>query len=120
TARTQVPEPGVRVEPHADLHDIAGTHLRPADVGGAIVSLDWASPWESWHWAGPTWRGGAPAGAEGGVTSLTIAAAYPTAMAARWAELLGVPTDAAVGDRIALEEAGQELRFVPLTAGSAA
>ena len=118
-ARKRVADLGVRVVWQADLDDIAGTHLHPGDVGGAIVSLDWASPWESWHWAGPAWRGGAPAGAdvEGGVISLTIGAAYPTAMAARWAEVLGVPTDDAVGDRIVLADAGQELRFVPLRPG---
>jgi hypothetical protein len=54
------------------------------------------------------------------VTSLTIAAAYPTAMAARWAEVLGVATNAAVGDRVVLEEAGQELRFVPMPARASA
>jgi hypothetical protein len=121
-ARERVDDLGARVVWQADLGDIAGTHLHPADVGGAIVSLDWASPWESWHWAGPAWRGGAPDGAvgRGGVTSLTVAAAYPTAMAARWAEVLGVPTDAAVGDRISLADGAQELRFVPMVAGSAA
>jgi hypothetical protein len=34
--------------------------------------------------------------------------------------VLGVPTDDAVGDRIVLAEAGQELRFVPLQPGDAA
>jgi hypothetical protein len=121
-ARKRVADLGVRVVWQADLYEegIAGTHLHPGDLGGAIVSLDWASPWESWHWAGPAWRGGAPSDATGGVTSLTVAAAYPTAMAARWAEVLGVATDDAVGDRIVLPGAGQELRFVPLAPGTAA
>jgi hypothetical protein len=118
-ARKRASGLGVRVVWQADLDDIAGTHLHPADVGGAIVSLDWASPWESWHWAGPAWRGGAPADAAGGVTGLTVAAAYPTAMAARWAEVLGVATDEEHGDRLVLAEAGQEVRFVPLPVGSA-
>ena len=120
-ARKRVADLGIRVVWQADLDDIAGTHLHPGDVGGAIVSLDWAAPWESWHWAGPAWRGGAPddVGPEsGGVTSLTIAAAYPTAMAARWSEVLGARTDDVVGDRIVLEDAGQELRFVPLARGT--
>jgi hypothetical protein len=122
-ARKRVADLGVRVVWQADLDadGIAGTHLHPGDVGGAIVSLDWASPWESWHWAGPAWRGGAPAGADadaGGVTSLTVAAAYPMAMAAQWASVLGVPTDDHVGDRIVLAAAGQDIRFVPLPADS--
>jgi hypothetical protein len=29
----------------------AATHLHPGDVPGAIVSLDWAAPEQSWRWA---------------------------------------------------------------------
>ncbi len=47
---------GVRVVWTADHDDIRGTHLHPKDVGGAILSVDWASPAESWRWAGPEWR----------------------------------------------------------------
>jgi hypothetical protein len=119
-ARKRVADLGVRVVWQADLDEdgIAGTHLHPGDVGGAILSLDWADPWESWHWAGPTWRGGAPddGEAEGGVTSLTVAAAYPTAMAGQWAAVLGLDTDEVVGDRILLDDGRQEIRFVPLAA----
>ena len=39
----------------SDHADMAGTHLHPKDVPGAIVSLDWADPPESWRWAGPAW-----------------------------------------------------------------
>ncbi len=101
---------GIRVVWQADLEDIAGTHLHPADVPGAIVSLDHADPRGSWHWAGPRWRGGAPIDARaGGVTSLTVAASDPRAMAARWAEVLGEATTG--GTEIALDH--QTLRFVP-------
>jgi hypothetical protein len=41
-ARRRLADVGVRVVWTADLPDIAGTHLHPADVPGAIVSLDWA------------------------------------------------------------------------------
>ena len=37
-----------------------GTHLHPEDVPGAIVSLDWADPEQSWRWAGPSWTGHVP------------------------------------------------------------
>ena len=107
-ARRRAAELGIRVVWQADLDDISGTHLHPADVGGAIVSLDRPDPPESWHWAGPRWRGGAPAdAAPGGITSLTVQAVDPDAMAARWAEVLGV---AEVGASIHL--AGQTVRFV--------
>jgi hypothetical protein len=118
-ARKRVADLGIRVVWQADLADISGTHLHPVDVPGAIVSLDRAEPPESWHWAGPAWRGGAaPDRAPGGVTTLTVQAADPLAMAARWASVLGVD-DVDPGDAIVpLAEAGQQLRFVALPQGA--
>ena len=106
-------ELGIRVVWHADLEDISGTHLHPADVGGAIVSLDWADPWESWRWAGPRWTGGAPGDrADGGITGVTIAAVDPPKMAARWADVLGAGV-AADGTIIDLAGARQRISFTP-------
>jgi hypothetical protein len=105
---------GVRIVFQADLDDMSGTHLDPRDVPGAIVSLDWADPPESWRWAGPRWRrgsAGVPAGRRGGITSLEVAVADPAAAAARWAAVLG--DDVALdGSSIRLPEADQALRFV--------
>lgn len=90
-ARGRVADLGVRVVWQHDLADIGGTHLHPGDVPGAIVSIDWATPAESWRWAGPRWTGGAPDDARpGGITSITVAAADPAPVARRWAEVLGV------------------------------
>ena len=115
-ARRRVDAAGVRVVWTADLADIAGTHLHPKDVAGAIVSLDWADPPESWRWAGPEWTGRAPEHRQGGVRGLTIEVIDPASAAARWAEVLGLAVtnqrDAAV---IELAEAGQDLRFVRAT-----
>jgi hypothetical protein len=87
-ARQRVADLGVRIVWQADLADIAGTHLHPADVPGAIVSLDWADPPESWHWAGPRWRGGAPADTEpGGIDQITVAA--EAGAEGRWRAVLG-------------------------------
>jgi hypothetical protein len=110
--RTRAAELGIRVVWQADLDDISGTHLHPADVGGAIVSLDWADPPESWRWAGPRWTGGAPADRDGGITGITIAAVDPPKMAARWGDVLGVGVDDS-GTVLSLHEAGQTLRFFP-------
>jgi hypothetical protein len=115
-ARARVAGLGIRIVWQADLPDISGTHLHPADVPGAIVSLDRADPPESWHWAGPRWRGGAPADrTEGCLRSLTVQVGDPAGVAARWAEVLGVTAD---GSTVRLAEADQELRFVPLPAGA--
>lgn len=91
-ARRRITSLGVRVVWQADLSDIAGTHLHPADVPGAIVSIDWADPPESWHWAGPRWRGGRPHDAEkGGLTGFVLAVDDPAAVEKRWAEVLDTP-----------------------------
>jgi hypothetical protein len=113
-ARRRVAAAGVRVVWSADLADIAGTHLHPKDVPGAIVSLDWADPPESWRWAGPQWTGRAPAHRRGGLSGLTIEVTDPAGAAARWAEVLGLDV---TGDSIHLAKAGQDLRFVPVTSG---
>jgi hypothetical protein len=117
-ARRRVAEAGVRIVWTADLPDIAGTHLHPQDVPGAIVSLDWADPPQWWRWAGPGWTGQAPSRLTGGsVTGLTIEVTDPAAAAARWAQVLGLTATGANDGTAAvrLEKAGQQLRFVPVS-----
>jgi hypothetical protein len=123
-ARRRLPGLGVRVVWTADLPDMAGTHLHPRDVPGAIVSLDRASPEQSWRWAGPAWTGQAPAFAPGGVTGLTIEVADPGAAAQRWAAVLGIPaastgggSDDGGGASVDLPDSGQRLEFVPAGTG---
>jgi len=118
-ARRRVASLGVRVVwTTAARPDIAGTHLHPRDVPGAIVSLDWASPEESWGWAGPAWTGRVPEHARGGLTGLTIEVGDPAAAARRWAAVLGIPV-ADGGDTTVVElpDPGQRLRFVPAQGG---
>jgi hypothetical protein len=118
TARRRVADLGVRVVWTAELPDIAGTHLHPKDVPGAIVSLDWADPPESWRWAGPSWTGRAPEHAPGGVTGLTIEVGDPFGAAQRWAAVLGVPAGRDGSTAVVeLADAGQLLRFRPAPAG---
>jgi Glyoxalase-like domain len=117
-ARARIADLGVRVVWTAELPDIVGTHLHPKDVPGAIVSLDWTEPAESWRWAGPAWTGQAPDHAPGGVCGLTIEVLDPPAAAARWARLLGLAADVRAGAAVvALPDAGQQLQFVPVPAG---
>jgi Glyoxalase-like domain len=117
-ARRRLAGLGVRVVWTADLPDMAATHLHPRDVPGAIVSLDWAAPPQSWRWAGPSWTGRAPGHAPGGVTGLTIEVSEPSAAAQRWADVLGI--SAVNSGRTAVVELpgeGQRLQFVPAQAG---
>jgi hypothetical protein len=48
-------EAKVRTVWSGDHPMIRGRHLHPADIGGAIVSLDQTNPPGSWMWGGPTW-----------------------------------------------------------------
>jgi hypothetical protein len=118
-ARRRVADLGVRVVWTAELPDIAATHLHPRDVPGAIVSLDWADPEQTWRWAGPSWTGRVPDHAPGGVTGLTIEVSDPAAAARRWAAVLGIrePTTADGSTTVELPESRQRLRFVPAGGG---
>jgi hypothetical protein len=116
-ARRRLADLGVRVVWTVDLPDIAGTHLHPRDVPGAIVSLDRADPPESWRWAGPSWTGQAPDHDAGGVTGLTIEVCDPVGAARRWAAVLGVPAGRYGGTAVVeLADAGQLVRFGPARA----
>ena len=116
-ARDRLAGLGVRVVWTADLPDIAATHLHPKDVPGAIVSLDWAAPQESWRWAGPSWTGRAPEHSGGRVTGLTIEVNDPPAAAQRWAAVLGIPVSGGgQASVVELPDSGQWLRYVPARA----
>ena len=113
-ARTRVSGAGVRTVWTSDHPDIAGTHLHPKDVPGAIVSLDWAEPPESWRWAGPAWTGGAPPHPSGGIRGLAVEVKDPPEAARRWAMVLGVDAATAGGvAEVRLPAAGQVVRFHP-------
>ena len=101
---------GVRVVWRTDRPSIAGTHLHPRDVGGAIVSVDAADPPASWAWAGPAWLDHVRTDVVSAFTGVEIGAADPPAMAARWAAVLEAPLGAD-GRSVALADA--VVSFVP-------
>ena len=78
---------GVRVVWRADLGDIATRHLHPADVGGAIVSIDQPVPQGAWRWGGPTWVAHSCTSTVTAIAGVRISAADPIARHARWAQL---------------------------------
>jgi len=109
--RRRVGELGVRIAWEMQLEDAGTLHLHPRDVGGAILSLDWMDPAESWKWAGPDWRSHVCTGGAKEIRGVAIEAVDPLAMAARWGEVLDVRCD---GDEPRLRlDGGGRIEFVP-------
>jgi hypothetical protein len=100
---------GVRGAWQIDLPDISTTHLHPADMRGAIVSLDQSRPYGTWRWGGPQWTGEIGTGAPGRLAAVTIAVSDPAAVAARWGEVLGLEVSGE--DRPVLRLDGGEIHF---------
>ena len=109
-ARARAERSGIRVVWQIDLPDISGTHLHPADMRGAIVSLDRSRPYGTWRWGGPQWTGGTGTGAAGRLAGITVAVGDPSAVAARWAGVLGVPITDGPAHALRLDDA--EVRFI--------
>lgn len=86
---------------------IHGIHFHPADVGGAIVSIDRCDNEAEWAWAGPTWRDHVRTDVVSALTGLTIETPDPDATAAKWSTLLGASVDGA-----AVQVDGAVIRFV--------
>lgn len=103
---------GVRRVWAKDLPDIRATHLHPKDIGGAIVSIDQPVPPASWRWGGPQWQVQGGRAGQQRVVGVTLGATDPSAMATRWAEVLGlaVPRLHGAGWRLALD--GGSVDFV--------
>lgn len=109
-ARERAASLGIRVIWQIDLPDISGTHLHPADIGGAIVSIDRSEPDGTWRWGGPEWTGRTGEGAPLQLAGVTIAVSDPPATAQRWAQVLGVPMGGSAEEPL-LRLDGAEVRF---------
>ncbi|MBA3808942.1 MAG: VOC family protein [Solirubrobacterales bacterium] len=115
-ARERAAALGVRVVWQIDLPDISGTHLHPADMRGAIVSIDGSTPYGSWRWGGPQWTGRVGPPGAGRLAAITIAVADPETVAACWGEVLGVEVSEEQGPLLRLD--GGEVRFQSAAAES--
>ncbi len=115
-ARRRATELGVRQVLALDLDDIAESHLHPADMRGAIVSVSRPEPAEDWRWGGSGWR---DRSAEGSVVGAEVAIKDIVIAAERWGGVLGAdPSGAGVALRsdsadpglVAVNVAGQGSR----------
>lgn len=88
--RTRVDGLGIRRVWNVDLPDISASHLHPADIGGAIVSVDEPRPAGSWRWGGPGWR---ERSAPGRFTHAVVETPDPDALAQKWGLVFGLTAD---------------------------
>lgn len=101
---------GIRRVWNIDLPDICASHLHPADIGAAIVSIDEAKPAGSWRWGGPNWQDNATPGI---LQHLQVTAQNPDEMSEKWGRVLGLsPTSAGHGVYDLALTAGS-ISFVP-------
>ena len=90
-ARSRAADLDVREVLKLDLDDMGESHLHPADMRGAIVSVSRPVPPEAWRWGGPGWRDRSAQGAIGGAE---VSVADAVAASERWSGVLGVdPSD---------------------------
>lgn len=82
-------------------------HLHPADVGGAIVSLDTSDPADDFTAVPVPWRAHVRSQVAGGLVGVELHGADPDALSRRWSAALGVTRRNSV---LRLDEA--ELRCV--------
>ena len=55
-AKKHVKKNDIDIVWESDHQQAKAIHLHPKQMGGAIVSLDWMNPKDSWKWAGPNWK----------------------------------------------------------------
>jgi hypothetical protein len=109
--RARVAELGVRVAWEVQLENAGALHLHPHDVGGAILSLDWMQPPESWRWAGPSWRDAVRTEVTTGIVGVEIQARDPGAMARRWGQVLQAEVEEDAGEPVLGLSRGGAIRF---------
>jgi Glyoxalase-like domain len=109
-ARARIEALGLRIVWKGALHGIVGTHIHPADIGGAIVSIDAIEDGhlDAWPWAGPNWESRQYVAVASSICGLELAARDPQSMATIWAAVLdlAVPSGSADQPSIALADGG--------------
>ena len=109
--RVRLERLGVRIVWQASHPDMSSVQLHPKDIGAAIVSLDQATPPNSWRWAGPEWNASASSTAAPRILEATIQARDPATMAQRWCEVLGLEASQGTGDHWRLPISEGALNF---------
>lgn len=108
---------GIRKAIEDDTAEYRLLQLHPKDTGGSFLEIDeqvggTEAPGGPWMPAGPDWQRAARTDVVAGIAAAEVQGPDPTALAARWAEVLDLPVGDDAG-RPTLRLHGATLRFVP-------
>ena len=118
--RARVEQLGIRIVGQFDDHGFTDIQLHPADTGGSFLEIDQQEGGEAmdgrWSPAGPDWQQAVRTDVVSAITAAEIQCEDPAKVAARWSEIVEVPTEDDGGvTTLPLENA--TLRFVAVADG---
>tara|TARA_B100001996_G_C18464132_1_gene517302 strand:- start:4 stop:741 length:738 start_codon:yes stop_codon:yes gene_type:complete len=105
-----VKENNVTVVWESEHPEARAIHLHPKEMGGAILSLDWMNPKESWKWAGPNWGEFVNTSILKRFVGVEIQSDDPDGMKNKWQSVLRMPSEKVSDQEINLDNTW--IRFV--------
>ena len=102
-AKQSVKENNITVVWESDHPEARAIHLHPKQMGGAILSLDWMDPKESWKWAGPNWDKFVNTSLVNRFVGVEIQAENPEDMKNTWQSVLNLKSERVTGNQINLD-----------------
>ena len=109
-AQSNVKENSITVVWESEHPEARAIHLHPREMGGAILSLDWMNPKESWKWAGPNWDEFVNTSTIKRFVGVEIQSDDPEAMKNKWQSVLRMPSENVSDRQIDLDNTW--IRFV--------
>jgi hypothetical protein len=108
--QNNVKENNITVVWESEHPEARAIHLHPKEMGGAILSLDWMNPKESWKWAGPNWDEFINTSTIKRFVGVEIQSDDPEEMKNTWQAVLRVPSEKVSDYQINLDNTW--IRFV--------
>ena len=105
-----VKENNITVVWESEHPEARAIHLHPKELGGAILSLDWMNPKESWKWAGPNWDEFVNTSIIKRFVGVEIQSDDPEGMKNKWQSVLRMPSENVSNRQIDLDNTW--IRFV--------
>ena len=102
-AKQSVKDNDITVVWESDHPEARAIHLHPKQMGGAILSLDWMDPKESWKWAGPNWDKFVNTSLVNRFVGVEIQAENPEDMKNTWQSVLNLNSERVTGNQINLD-----------------